>query len=85
MEELMHPEWSTEKIEQLKNHYESILSLLGEDVNRDFALEAKLDVISERARLLYVGITRAKERLFITGVRNSKTKISGYFDFLSGK
>ena len=39
MEELMHPEWSTEKIEQLKNHYESILSLLGEDVNREGLLK----------------------------------------------
>ena len=32
MEELLHPEWSAEKIEQLKGHYQSILSLLGEDV-----------------------------------------------------
>ena len=30
MEELLHPEWSAEKIEQLKGHYEAILSLLGE-------------------------------------------------------
>ena len=28
MEELLHPEWSAEKIEQLKGHYQSILSLL---------------------------------------------------------
>ncbi len=54
--------------------------ILGQDTNKDFALEAKQEVISERARLLYVGITRAKERLFISGVRNFKTKISGYFD-----
>ena len=26
MEELLHPEWSAEKIEQLKGHYQSILS-----------------------------------------------------------
>ena len=24
MEELLHPEWSAEKIEQLKGHYQSI-------------------------------------------------------------
>ena len=35
----MHPEWSAEKIEQLKGHYESILSLLGEDVVREGLLK----------------------------------------------
>ena len=39
MEELLHPEWSAEKIEQLKGHYESILSLLGEDVEREGLLK----------------------------------------------
>lgn len=39
MEELLHPEWSAEKIEQLKGHYEAILSLLGEDVNREGLLK----------------------------------------------
>jgi len=58
-------------------------TVLGEDVTKDFSLEAKHEIISERARLLYVGITRAKERLFISGVRNSKTKISGYFNVLA--
>ena len=57
--------------------------VLGEDINRDFSLETKREIIGERARLLYVGITRAKERLFISGVRNSKVKISGYFDVLA--
>lgn len=56
--------------------------ILGENVDRDFGLEAKIETISERARLLYVGITRAKERLFVFGVRNSKIKISEYFDIL---
>lgn len=60
-------------------------TILGDDINRNFSKEAKIDIISERARLLYVGITRAKERLFISGVRNYKTKISRYFDFLSSK
>lgn len=59
--------------------------ILEKDTTCDFALESKLEVISERTRLLYVGITRAKERLFISGVRNSKTKISGYFDVLACK
>lgn len=57
--------------------------IMGEDTNCDFAKEAKCEIIAERARLLYVGITRAKERLFISGVKNSKTKISKYFEFLS--
>ena len=39
MEELMHPEWSAEKIEALKGHYEAILSLLGENVNREGLLK----------------------------------------------
>ena len=39
MEELLHPEWSAEKIEQLKGHYQSILSLLGEDVEREGLLK----------------------------------------------
>jgi len=57
--------------------------ILGEDSSKNFDLEAKHEIIAERARLLYVGITRAKERLFISGVRNSKNKISGYFDILA--
>lgn len=56
--------------------------ILGKDIDRDFLTESKCEIIAERARLLYVGITRAKERLFISGVRNFKTKISGYFDWL---
>ena len=39
MEELLHPEWSIDKIEQLKSHYEGILSLLGEDVEREGLLK----------------------------------------------
>ena len=60
-----------------------LATILGEDTNRNFELLSKFDIIGERARLLYVGITRAKERLFISGVRNSKTKISRYFTFLT--
>ena len=29
MEELLHPEWSAEKIEQLKGHYQSIFIAIG--------------------------------------------------------
>jgi GTP cyclohydrolase I len=39
MEELLHPEWSIDKIEQLKSHYEGIFSLLGEDVEREGLLK----------------------------------------------
>ena len=39
MIELLHPEWSEEKIEKLKGHYEAILSLLGEDVDREGLLK----------------------------------------------
>ena len=35
MEQLLHPEWDAEKIAKLKGHYESILSILGEDVERE--------------------------------------------------
>jgi DNA helicase-2/ATP-dependent DNA helicase PcrA len=59
--------------------------ILGEDTNCDFEKEAKIEVISERARLLYVGITRAKERLFISGTDSGRTKISEYFNVLSKK
>ena len=39
MEEFLHPEWSADKIEKLKGHYEAILSLLGEDVQREGLLK----------------------------------------------
>ena len=39
MVELLHPEWSEEKIEKLKGHYVAILSLLGEDVEREGLLK----------------------------------------------
>ena len=51
MEELLHPEWSAEKIEQLKGHYQSILSLLGEDVEREGLLKTPERVA--KACLLY--------------------------------
>lgn len=58
-------------------------TILGEE-QRDFAKEGKYEFIAERSRLLYVGITRAKERLFISTTDNYKTKASRYFTFLVG-
>ena len=58
-------------------------TMLGQE-SRDFAKEIKCEFIAERARLLYVGITRAKERLFISTTDNYRTKASKYFDFLVG-
>lgn len=58
-------------------------TILGEE-QRDFAKESKCEFIAERARLLYVGITRAKERLFISATDNYRTKASKYFNFLVG-
>lgn len=40
----------------------------------DCVLEAKLETISERARLLYVGITRAKEYLYLSGFNSNPGK-----------
>jgi len=54
--------------------------ILNEEGNTDFAKQAKIDVIGERARLLYVGITRAKEKLYISAVKNTRTRPSPYFD-----
>jgi len=42
---------------------------------KDSVLESKLETISERARLLYVGITRAKEYLFY--LLMNKTRVKG--------
>lgn len=53
----MHPEWSAEKIEQLKGHYESILSLLGEDVEREGLLKTP-----ERVAKAMLTLTRGYEQ-----------------------
>ena len=57
MEELLHPEWSAEKIEQLKGHYQSILSLLGEDVEREGLLKTP-----ERVAKAMLTLTRGYEQ-----------------------
>ncbi|GAE87013.1 3'-5' exonuclease [Acetivibrio straminisolvens] len=40
----------------------------------DSVLESKFEIISEKARLLYVGITRAKEYLFLSSYEQNKGK-----------
>lgn len=56
---------------------EQMAKLLGKTENIDYAKQERIDYIGERARLLYVGITRAKRRLFCT-----TTKPSVYFKFI---
>lgn len=56
---------------------EDMAKLLGNNENTDYEKLAKVEIIGERARLLYVGITRAKRRLFCT-----TTKPSVYFKFI---
>ena len=58
--------------------------ITNKDATRDFSKELKCEFIAERARLLYVGITRAKERLFLSTTDNFRTKASRYFEFLTG-
>ena len=57
MVELLHPEWSAEKIEKLKGHYEAILSLLGEDVEREGLLKTP-----ERVAKAMLTLTRGYEQ-----------------------
>ena len=59
--------------------------VFGNGTEIDFQLNGKLDFIGERVRLLYVGITRAKERLFLSTVHNRMNKKSVYFDVISGQ
>ena len=59
--------------------------MFGNGTEIDFQLNGKLDFIGERVRLLYVGITRAKERLFLSTVHSRQTKKSVYFDVISGQ
>lgn len=66
----------------LKSEFHQVF---GNGTEIDFTLNGKLDFIGERIRLLYVGITRAKERLFLSSVNNRSMKKSVYFDVISGK
>lgn len=64
----------------LKEGYKNPKAIIKADMERifdgktgtDSMLEAKLETISERARLLYVGITRAKEYLFLSSYMQNK-------------
>jgi len=63
-----------------------IQRILGESVCTNPFLQAKIDVVNEKIRLLYVGITRAKEYLVLMahheGEGNRKDKPSKYFTVL---
>lgn len=48
--------------------------ILGGDILQDSFKAARIETISERARLLYVGITRAKEYLFLSSFHTNKGK-----------
>jgi len=48
--------------------------ILGIDDGEDSILKSKIETISERARLLYVGITRAKEYLYLSGFHANEGK-----------
>ncbi len=48
--------------------------LLGGKTGGDSIVQSKIETISERARLLYVGITRAKEYLFLTSFETNRGK-----------
>jgi len=48
--------------------------MLGEKNDGDSIVQAKIETISERARLLYVGITRAKEYLFLSSFEANRGK-----------
>ncbi|MBQ7668190.1 MAG: ATP-dependent helicase [Clostridia bacterium] len=79
-----------DEVEYLKAECSNPSRMLKEDMAKilkvndkiDYKKQAKLEVIGERARLLYVGITRAKERLYISTVKNSRTRPSIYYDVL---
>lgn len=61
---------------------ESELELItGNKPLKDFIRKSKIETISERTRLLYVGITRAKQYLFLSAVsgKSPVTKPSEYF------
>jgi DNA helicase-2/ATP-dependent DNA helicase PcrA len=45
-------------------------------MNKDFIKSSKIETISERARLLYVGITRAKKYLYLSGYKENEGKIN---------
>lgn len=82
----------------LKEEYKNPIALgkseienfIGKGNNENPFIEAKREYIRERARLLYVGITRAKEFLIISTHKSKvgykrQEKVSEYFNFLKEK
>ncbi|MEN8904947.1 MAG: ATP-dependent helicase [Clostridiales bacterium] len=57
-----------------KYELEKIISDIDIKIEKDSIKESKLEVISEKARLLYVGITRAKEYLYMSGYKEYEGK-----------
>ncbi|MCX7747546.1 MAG: ATP-dependent helicase [Clostridia bacterium] len=51
-----------------------IQRITGENKGGDPVMESKIETISEKARLLYVGITRAKEYLYLSGFHMNQGK-----------
>jgi DNA helicase-2/ATP-dependent DNA helicase PcrA len=66
----------------LKEEFKNPQAIIKADLERlldgktggDSIVQSKIETISERARLLYVGITRAKEYLFLTSFEANKGK-----------
>lgn len=66
----------------LKEEYKNPQAIIKADMEKlldgksvgDSIVRSKIETISERARLLYVGITRAKEYLFLTSFETNKGK-----------
>ncbi|MCX8130460.1 MAG: ATP-dependent helicase [Clostridia bacterium] len=66
----------------LKQEYKNPQALVKADIQKifegnpclDSIMESKLETISEKARLLYVGITRAKQYLYLSGYHANKGK-----------
>lgn len=82
----------------LKEEYKNPIALgkseienfMGKGNNESPFVEAKRDYIRERARLLYVGITRAREFLIISTYKSKvgyrrQEKVSEYFNFFKEK
>lgn len=72
----------------LKDEYKNPLIFFKAEMNKlrgnnqELSRLSKLETIAERTRLLYVGITRAKERIYLSSVKNKFVKPSKYMEEL---
>ena len=72
----------------LKQEYRNPLIFMKSEMNKlkgntvELSRLSKLETIAERTRLLYVGITRAKERVYLSAVKNKYTRPSKYMEEL---